>query len=92
MKEALRSQPDRDEADVEAVAAAVKEKLIDLPKDHGAVFDAGDAGRAGLPVIRIDPRSDQWRLIWLLWAKYFNLYSYVAEGRYASQITPRPQT
>lgn len=90
VKEALRSQPDRDEADVGAVAAAVKEKLIDLPKDHGAVFDAGDAERAGLPVIKADPQSDQWRLIWLLWAKYFNLYSYVAEGRYASQITPRP--
>jgi hypothetical protein len=91
VKEALRSQPDRREADVEAVAAAVKEKLIDLPKDHGAVFDAGDAERAGLPVIKANPRSDQWRLIWLLWAKYFNLYSFVAEGRYASQITPRPQ-
>lgn len=90
VKEALRSQSDRSEKDVEAVAAAVKEKLIDLPKDHGAVFDAGDAERAGLPVIKADPRSEQWRLIWLLWAKYFNLYSYVAEGRYASQITPRP--
>lgn len=90
VKEALRSQPDRSEDDVEAVAAAVKEKLIDLPKDHGAVFDAGDAARAKLPVIKADPRGDQWRLIWLLWAKYFSLYSYVAEGRYASQITPRP--
>lgn len=90
VKEALRSQPDRTEEDVNAVAAAVKEKLIDLPKDHGAVFDAGDAVKAGLPVTRADPQSDQWRLIWLLWAKYFNLYSYVAEGRYASQITPRP--
>ncbi len=89
VKEALRSQPDRDESEVEAVAAAVKEKLIDLPKDHGAVFDAGDAAKAGLPVIKADPGKDQWRLIWLLWAKYFNLNSYVAEGRYASQITPR---
>ena len=90
VKEALRSQPDRTEGEVAAVAAAVQEKLIDLPKDHGAVFDAGDAAKAKLPVIKADPQGDQWRLIWLLWAKYFNLYSYVAEGRYASQITLRP--
>ncbi|MGB7684245.1 MAG: hypothetical protein WBL45_00510 [Solirubrobacterales bacterium] len=89
VREALRSQPDRSEDDVEGVACAVQEKLIDLPKEHGAVFDAGDAEKAGLPVIHADPRSDQWRLIWLLWAKYFSLESYVAEGQYASQIAPR---
>jgi ATP-dependent protease ClpP protease subunit len=89
VREALRSQPDRSEEDVEAVACAVQEKLIDLPKEHGAVFDARDAEKAGLPVIHADPRSDQWRLIWLLWTKYFNLDAYVAEGEYASQIMPR---
>lgn len=89
VREALRSQPDRTEEQAEAVACAVQEKLIDLPKEHGAVFDAGDAEKAGLPVIHADPQSDQWRLIWLLWAKYFSLDAYVAEGEYASQIVPK---
>jgi hypothetical protein len=62
--------------------------LIDLPTDHGAVFDRGDAERAGLPVINADPAGDQWALIWQLWAKYFNLFSRVTEGRVASQVIP----
>jgi hypothetical protein len=86
VKEALRSNPDRSSEDATKIATAVQEKLIDLPTDHGAVFDAGDAEDAGLPVIRADPKGDQWALIWMLWAKYFSLFSSVTEGRIASQI------
>lgn len=89
VREALRSQPDRTEAEVKKVAKAVKKRLIDLPKDHGAVFDASDAKNAGLPIIDANPQSDQWKLIWRLWTKYFDLYSFVAEGNYASQILPK---
>jgi hypothetical protein len=90
VKEALRSNPDRSSEDAAKIAAAVKEKLIDLPTDHGAVFDAGDAEDAGLPVLRADPKGDQWTLIWMLWAKYFSLFSSVTEGRIASQVMPFP--
>lgn len=90
VKEALRSNPDRSPEDAAKIAAAVQEKLIDLPTDHGAVFDAGDAEDAGLPVIRADPKGDQWALIWMLWAKYFSLFSSVTEGRIASQVMHLP--
>jgi hypothetical protein len=90
VKEALRSNPDRSADDAAKIAEAVQEKLIDLPTDHGAVFDAGDAENAGLPVIRANPKGDQWALIWMLWAKYFSLFSAVTEGRIASQVMPYP--
>jgi hypothetical protein len=89
VKEALRSNPDRSEAEINRLAEALKEPLIDLPRDHGAVFGASDASRIGLPVIEADPRDDQWKLIWRLWTKYFALGpSHVYEGRYVSQIWP----
>ena len=89
VREALRSNPDRTEDDVTRIAEALKQSLIDLPLEHGAVFDASDAAKAGLPVIRADPQGDQWRIIWQLWAKYFALNSYAYEGRLASQVFPR---
>jgi len=89
MKEAIRSQPDRSETDGKKLAAALKERLIDLPRDHGAVFNASDALAAGLPVREADPRSEQWRMIWWLWTKYFALAASVYEGRLASQVIDR---
>jgi hypothetical protein len=68
----------------------VKKKLIDLPTDHGAVFDARDVEETGLPVVHADPSGDQWALIWMLWTKYFNLFQRVIEGRVASQTRPYP--
>lgn len=90
VREALRSNPDRSPEDANQIAAAVQEKLIDLPADHGAVFDRGDAEQAGLPILHADPAGDQWTLVWQLWAKYFNLFSRVIEGRLASQVMPVP--
>jgi hypothetical protein len=66
----------------------LKNPLIELPKEHGAIFGAADAKAAGLPVTDADPRSDQWRLIWILWAKYFALNSIVYEGHRASHVVP----
>lgn len=65
----------------------MKEKLIDLPQAHAAVFNAADAEEVGLPVVHADTAGEQWKLIWRLWAKYYALASYVAEGRYASQVS-----
>lgn len=85
--EALRSNPDRSEAEVTALQAKLQQPLIDLPKNHGAIFGSTDAASAGLPVAQVDPRSDQWKLIWLLWARYFNLFpSRIYEGRRASRV------
>ncbi len=91
VREALRSQPDRSSEEVERIAQALKEKLIDLPREHGAVFDASDARSAGLPVVEADPDSEQWRIVWHLWTKYFHLNADIYEGRLASQVIPRHQ-
>jgi hypothetical protein len=90
VQEALKSHPERDSEQVEQIAQALKEKLVDLPRDHGAVFDAADARSAGLPVEEADPDSEQWRIIWLLWTKYFYLQARVYEGRLASQVFDYP--
>lgn len=89
VREALSSNTDRAHKEVEEIAEALQKSLIDLPLDHGAVFGAEDAERAGLPVIHADPRGEQWEIIWRLWAKYFILNSNVWEGRHASQVLPR---
>jgi len=86
VREALKSHPGRSGEEVERIAQALKEKLIDLPRDHGAVFDASDARDAGLPIEEADPDSEQWRIVWLLWTKYFHLQARVYEGRLASQV------
>lgn len=88
VREALESNPDRGEDEIGKLTDNVREPLIDLPHDHGAVFGAADARRVGLPIEETDPRSDQWRLIWQLWTKYFALgpQMHVYEGRYASQV------
>lgn len=88
--EALRSNPDRSTEDAKEIAESVQKKLIDLPTNHGATFDARDVEQAGLPVIHADPAEDQWALIWQLWTKYFNLSQRVIEGRIASQVRPWP--
>jgi hypothetical protein len=90
VKEALRSHPGRGDAEVHQIASALKEKLVDLPRDHGAVFDAHDAREAGLPVIDADPHGEQWQIVWHLWTKYFSLgNASIYEGRVASQVIPR---
>jgi len=88
VREALSSNPDRTEAEVEQLTESLREPLIDLPHDHGAVFGSADAHRVGLPIEEAEPRSDQWRLIWQLWTKYFALGfgTHVYEGGYASQV------
>lgn len=90
VREALSSRPGRSSDDVDWIAAALKEKLVDLPQNHGAVFNAADAHAAGLPVEEVDPDSEQWRIVWQLWTKYFQLLpASIYEGELASQIIDR---
>ncbi len=89
VKEALSSNPDRSATEVRKIAQALKKRLIDLPRGHGAVFGAEDAKEVGLPVEEADPDGEQWRIIWWLWTKYFALDARVYEGHLASQTVPR---
>ena len=88
--EALKSHPDRSDEEVAALTAKLEEPLIERPKEHGAVFSAIDAKNAGLPVVIADPNSEQWKLVWRLYTKYFVLGQRVYEGERASQILAPP--
>jgi len=93
MEEALRAQGDRDEGEVKRLVEALREPLIDAPTSHNAVFCAEDASKFGLPVDKADAASEQWRLIWALWTRYFAMgcgpagHRSVYEGVRASYVT-----
>ncbi|WP_259460473.1 SDH family Clp fold serine proteinase [Propionibacterium australiense] len=70
MQEALSAQG-RDEEQVQALASALKEPLIDAPTSHSAVISVDHAAGYGLPAERADVSSEEWRLIWGLWTRYF---------------------
>jgi hypothetical protein len=92
VEEALRSCPSRKDEEVNRLRAELQEPLVNRPKEHGAIFGATAASKAGLPVIIADPRGDQWQKVWRLYAKYFALDVIGAfEGATASQIGP-PRT
>lgn len=88
MKEALSSQPDRDEKQVEELCNKLQQPLIKEPKSHAAILGVEDALRLGLPVKQLDPASDQWQTIWRLWVKYWSKGNYIYEGRRASKALP----
>jgi hypothetical protein len=89
--EALRTHSDRSGDDVQKLARALHEPLIEQPKSHGAIFGFDEAFAAGLPVTLADPSGLQWQLVWRLWAKYFALFQRVYEGERASKLIPWPQ-
>lgn len=86
--DALRSNPDRAKADAEQILAALKEPLIDTPRDHSAVLGADDAANLGLPILKLDPRCEQWQRVWRLYAKYFLISHAMYEGRTSSRGIP----
>lgn len=91
VEEALRSNPDRSQAEVDGLKAKLKAPLIDSPKSHAAIFGSSDARSAGLPVKEADPGGEQWKFVWLLWARYFSLLpNRIYEGRKASRVFPPP--
>lgn len=95
MREALTCAS-REPSDVEKLAAALKRPLIDEPVTHSTGVSAGRAAELGLPAESADIASDQWRLIWNLWTRYYELGCWPAgqvavyEGRRASQIIHPP--
>lgn len=89
VEEALRSNPDRTGPEVRDLKAKLKVPLIEAKQSHAAIFGAKDAVKAGLPVVEVDPGSDQWKMIWRLWAKYYALMPVrVYEGERASKVLP----
>ena len=73
MTEALKSQGERTAEEVNELADQLKAPLIEAPSMHSAVISADDAIRLGLPVIKADTASLEWRTIWSLWTRYFAL-------------------
>lgn len=90
LEEALRSNPDREEAEIASLKQALADPLIGKPQSHDAIFGAREAQGTGLPVVRVDPRSEQWQTIWWLWAKYFALNMRVYEGERVSKVMSWP--
>jgi len=86
MREALKSNPDREAEEVEALCRALHDPLIENPKSHGAILGEIDAEALGLPITMADPRSDLWQLIWRLWIKYWSSNMRTFEGLSASKI------
>ena len=85
LREALRSQPDRTETEVEELFTSVQQKLIETSTSHAAAFGSADAKAAGLPVTVLDPMGEQWQLLWRLWTKYFVTAQRWFEGVQASK-------
>lgn len=91
LKEAL-SCAKRDEKSVEDLADRLRGPLIEASLSHGTMISSKNAKDYGLPVEEADPRSDQWRMIWKLWTKYYTLNSpAVFESAYSSHVEPTPQ-
>jgi hypothetical protein len=90
--EALACCRGRTEVDVERLQQQLKEKLIDEPTTHMAVFGAGAARDLGLPVEEAGTSSREWAILWSLWTRYFSIGSFPAgltsvyEGRRASHL------
>lgn len=88
--EALQSNPDRSYEEVTALRDQLKDSLITGPRTHGAIFGTKDALEAGLPIVEADLHSEQWQMIWRLWAKYYMLglgsgtFPRIYEGRNSS--------
>jgi membrane-bound ClpP family serine protease len=73
LREALRSNPDREDHEIQQLVDALRGPLIEVPQSHAALFGANDAERAGLKVKSAETDSPQWKMLWRLWTKYFDL-------------------
>jgi len=95
VREALASNPRRTEKEVKSLAESLKKPLIDDPTSHSAVTSCSDAQRLRLPAANADPTSEEWRIVWALWARYFAMGCFPAgpnavyEGEIASHIIDR---
>ncbi len=87
LEEALRSNPDRSDDEIDALKAKLVEPLIDRPKTHSALFDVRNAKDSGLPAVSMDVSGDQWQMIWRLWTKYSVLGPPIYEGERVSHTS-----
>ena len=88
--EALQSNRDRNPDEVSDLCERLKGPLITGPSTHAAIFGTKDALQAGLPIIKADLRSEQWKMIWGLWTRYYSLgggtIARIYEGRNSSWL------
>ncbi len=85
--EAIACLPGRTREQAKAIAGELRTPLIGDPNDHGASISAERAIELELPVVNMDPSSEQWRMLWRLWARYFEMGDVeVYEGERASSI------
>ena len=81
MVEALKTQGQRSDAEVKTLAARLKAPLIKAPTMHSAVISADDATKLGLPVVKADTASPEWKTLWSLWTRYFAMGCWPANLR-----------
>lgn len=92
VKEGLAAATTRAADDVETLATALQQPLIDEPTSHSAVISCQAATGFGLPAQPADPQSEEWGVVWSLWTRYFHQGAFpvghvaVYEGDRASQI------
>ncbi len=92
VKEGLAAATGRTQEDVDQLAEALQQPLIDEPTSHSAVISCEAAQQFGLPAQPADPDSEEWKIIWSLWTRYFTLGAFpvgpvaIYEGDRASQI------
>ena len=87
LRTALACNSVRKSDDIESLAQKLTDPLIGEPQSHGAMVSADRAIDLHLPVQKLSPQSDQWKMIWQLWIRYFNMgLESVYEGERASQI------
>ena len=87
LREALACNPDREDTEVQRLAQELTDPLIGEPQSHGATVSADRAIALHLPVQKLSPQDDQWKMAWQLWIRYFSMGSVsIYEGERASQI------
>jgi hypothetical protein len=92
VREALSCGTARQDADLDKLTEQLKKPLIEEPASHSAVISASYAKQLGLPAELADVASDEWKLIWNLWTRYFAMGCFPAgpvavyEGNRASLI------
>lgn len=89
-RQAVESNPHRDEGEVNKLCDTLNGPLIKDPKMHGAVVGIREATKAGLEVNELPMENSQWKSIQQIWTRYFalgpvdRLQAY--EGARASQV------
>ena len=92
MREALSAVTSRDAEMVDKLAKELKAPLIEDPSSHSADISSDDALGFGLPIIKADTASPEWKLLWKLWTRFYVMHCFPAgtcavyEGIRASQV------